>query len=297
MRLPAAFALAVLAAAAAPAREGAAAPPSSALEDMASSRATPGWSRQGNSLLLYGDDGTLEIELPLRAPDDSSATSLETLGGASSDARMAWTLDRRLVWTPDRTKILESHRVLKTYGTTGAELWRDETADLPERGEPALFSSDGKTLLFARRTDDGWYAEARTWLGQTVASVGPFPRLISVALAPGGRYALARWGVTDKSDTHTFLDLATKARRDVPSSDLVLGLARIGDDGVVRSGSKVVFAFEVASSTGAIAPAISTSSAPSVSTSSAPAVSMSSGPAVSTSSAPAISTSPAAPPR
>jgi hypothetical protein len=50
------------------------------------------------------------------------------------------------------------------------------------------------------------------------------------------------------------MDLAAKVRRDVPSSDLTLGLARIGDDGVVRSGSKVVFAFDLAVSTDAAAP-------------------------------------------
>jgi hypothetical protein len=233
-----------------PAAAGDAPAPQPALSEMAPSKNAPGWSRQANSLLLYGEDGSLTQEIPLREPDDAGTVSRETLGGVSPDARLAWTLDRRLVWTPGRTKVLESHRTFKAFGTTGQELWRDEAVDLPERGEGVLFSADGRTLLLARRGDDGWSAQSRSWLGAPGASIGPFPRLISMALTPNGRFALVRWGVPDKSDTHTFVDLATSARRDVQSSDLVLGLARIGDDGVVKSGSKTVFAFELAASTG-----------------------------------------------
>jgi hypothetical protein len=264
----AAAALAALAFLAGPARADDAPAPPPALAEMAPARAAPGWSRQANSLLLYGEDGSLSSEIPLHEPDDSGTTSRETLGGVSPDARLAWTLDRKLTWTPGRTKVLESRRTFKTYGTSGQELWRDEAVDMPERGEPVLFSADGRTLLLARRTDEGWTAQSRTWLGATLAAIGPFPRLISMALTPNGRYALARWGVPDKSDTHTFVDLATKARHDVQSSDLVLGLARIGDDGVIRSGSKTVFAFETPVSSAA---AISTSTAPAVSTAAAPA--------------------------
>ncbi len=247
-----AFAAALALAAGAIARADEAPAPPPELSEMAPSRSTPGWSRQANSLLLYGDDGALAQELPLHEADEAGVgtNARETLGGVSPDAAMAWTLDRRLIWNPGRTKLLESHRLLRTFGTNGTELWRDEGVDVPERGAPVLFSADGKTLLLAKRGDEGWSAEARTWLGAVVASIGPFPRLISMALTPNGRYALARWGVPDKSDTHTFIDLATKTRRDVPSSDLVLGLARVGDDGAVRSGSKIVFSFEVASSTG-----------------------------------------------
>jgi len=258
-------ALAALALIAGPARADDAPAPPPELAEMAPSRSAPGWSRQANSLLLYGDDGSLAVEIPLHDPDDSGTASHETLGGVSPDARLAWTLDRRLVWTPGRTKVLESRRAFKIYGTSGTELWHDDAADLPERGAPVQFSADGRTLLLARRGDDGWSAEARSWLGATLTAVGPFPRLISMALTPNGRYALARWGVPDKSDTHTFLDLATRARRDVQSSDLVLGLARIGDDGVVRSGSKVVFAFEAPVSTAAAVSA-STAAAVAVST-------------------------------
>lgn len=208
----------------------------------------PGWSLRANSLLLNGDDGAPAVELPLRGLDGLGTASRETLGGVSPDARMAWTLDRRLIWSPGRARLLESRSLLRAFGSDGAELWRDEAVDLPERGAPVLFSADGEIVLLSKRSGEGFSAEARTWLGQVVATVGPFPRLISMALTPNGRYALARWGVPDTSDTHTFIDLATNARRDVPSSDLILGVARIEDDGAVRSGSKLVFAFAAAPS-------------------------------------------------
>jgi len=247
-------ALALLALLAGPARADDAAPPPE-LRALAPAKAAPGWSRQGSSLVLYGDDGSPQQELPLRTPDPDATVAQETRGGVSPDARLAWTLDRRLAWTPGRTKLLESRRQLKVYGTSGQELWRDDAADLPERGDGLVFAADGKTLLLSRRADEGWLVEARDWMGRTLASLGPFPRLIAIALTPNGRFALARWAVPDASDTHTFYDVAAKRRKDVASSDLLLGLARVGDDGVVRSGSRVVFAFDLSTGTAAAAPA------------------------------------------
>jgi hypothetical protein len=234
--------------------------PQAPLEEMAPSHSTPGWSRQANSLLLYGQDGDLQQELPLHVADEAGTgtTSRETLGGVAPDGSLAWTLERKLTWSPGRTKVIESHRLFHLWGTTGSELWREDSVDVPERGDPVIFSADGKTLLLAERSGDGFTAEARTWLGQIIATLGQWPRLISIALSPNGRFALARGAVPDKSDTHSFMDLQTKARHDVPSSDLVLGLARIGDDGVVRSGSKIVYSFDLnassATAAGAAAP-------------------------------------------
>jgi hypothetical protein len=246
-----------------PARADDATAPPPEMRDMAPAKATPGWTHQGNSLVLYGPDGDLIQELPLRAPDPESTVSRETLGGAAPDGRLAWTLDRKLVWSSGRTKLLESHRQFKAYGTSGQELWHEDSVDLPERGDPVFFAADGKSLWFARHADDGWYAEARDWMGRTTGSLGPFPRLISIALTPNGRYALARWAVPDASDTHTFLDLQTKARKDVQSSDLMLGLARIGDDGVARSGSRVVYDFNASTAAAPVPPAPpATSTAP-----------------------------------
>lgn len=250
-RLAAVLLVPVLLAGAARAQGDDAPAPQLPLEEMAPSHSAPGWTRQANSLLLYGDDGSLQQELPLREADEagSGTTTRETRGGVSPDGRMAWTLERRLTWSPGRAKVIESHRVFHLYGSAGAELWREESVDLPERGEPVVFSADGQTLLLAERSGDGFTAEARTWMGQVIATLGQWPRLISIALSPNGRFALARGAVPDKSDTHSFIDLKTKIRREVPSSDLVLGLARVGDDGVVRSGSKIVFSFDLNAST------------------------------------------------
>jgi hypothetical protein len=124
--------------------------------------------------------------------------------------------------------------------------------DWPEKGEPVAFSSDSKVVLIARHLGESWSVEARDWAGGVRLKAGPFPRLVSIALAPGGRYAVARWGVPDKSDTHSFFDLWTKERKDIETSDLTLGLARIGDDGVVRSGRRAVFTFETAASTSSL---------------------------------------------
>ena len=215
------------------------------LADMAPSHSSPGWTKQGASLLYYDTDGSLTQEIPLRGGDESGLPR-ELRGGTSTDGRLAWTLEGRQVWNPLKSKTAQTRRMLRLYGSAGQELWKDDGVDLPERGEPVIFSADGQILLLARRTDEDWSVEARTWMGVLLAGVGPFPRPISMALTPNGRFALARWGVLDKSDTHTFFDIAAKKRQDVPSSSLLLGLARIGDDGVARSGSKVVLSFETA---------------------------------------------------
>lgn len=213
------------------------------LAEMAPPRAAPGWTKQGNSLLLYDSDGALAQEISLRG-DGSTSTGWR--GGTSTDGRLAWTVERREIWNPLKGKITDILHLLRIFGAAGQELWKDDGVDVPDRGEPVLFSADGQTILVSRRTHEGWSVEARTWMGSLLAAVGPFPRLISMALTPNGRYALARWGMPEKSDTHTFFDIIAKQRRDVPSSSLVLGLARIGDDGVARSGSKVILSFDVA---------------------------------------------------
>lgn len=219
-----------------------------ALPDMAVSRSTPGWSKQGKSLVLYDSEGTLAFEIGLLR-EENGAVTREVRGDASPNGTAAWTLERKLTWNPSRNKMLESRRVLKIHGTAGQTLWSDDSVDLPEKGDPVVFSNDSKVVLIACHFGESWSVEARDWTGGSKLRMGPFPRLISIALTPGGRYAVARWGVPDKSDTHSFFDLWTKARKDIETSDLTLGLARIGDDGVVRSGRLAIFSFETATST------------------------------------------------
>jgi len=219
-----------------------------ALPDMAVGHSTPGWSKQGKSLVLYDAAGELAFEIGLLR-EDSGVVSREVTGGVSPDGRAAWTLERKLTWNAARSKMLESRRVLRIHGSTGQTVWSDDAVDVPEKGEPVVFSDDSKVILLACHFGESWSMEARDWAGGTTLKAGPFPRLVSIALTPGGRYAVARWGVPDKSDTHSFFDLWTKARKDIETSDLTLGLARIGDDGVVRSGRRDVFSFATAKST------------------------------------------------
>ncbi|UPT74126.1 MAG: hypothetical protein M0D55_20295 [Elusimicrobiota bacterium] len=160
-------------------------------------------------------------------------------------------LERKLVYSPSRSALLESRRGLKILGSTAQTLWTDDAVDYPEKGDPVVFSDDSKVILIAQRTGEAWAVEAKDWAGGVLLRGGPFAKLISIGLAPKGRYAVARWAVPDKSDTHSFFDLWTKTRKDIETSDLTLGLARIGDDGVVRSGRRAVFAFEAAASTAA----------------------------------------------
>ncbi len=220
-----------------------------ALPDMAVSRSTPGWSKQGRSLVLYDAEGNLSFEIGLTR-EESGPVTREVAGDASPDGMAAWTLERELTWNASRSKMLESRRLLKIHGSSGQTLWSDESADWPEKGAPVVFSSDSKMVLVACRFGESWSIEARDWTGATKLRAGPYPRLVSIALAPGGRYAVARWGVPDKSDTHSFLDLWTKTRKDIETADLTLGLARLGDDGVVRSGRREVFSFATLKSTG-----------------------------------------------
>ena len=212
------------------------------LPEMPVSRSSPGWSKQGKSLVLYDKDGSLSFEIGLLREDSGSVTR-EVQGEPSPDGRAAWTLERKLTYNPSRNKLLESRRVLKIHGSEGQTLWSDESVDWPEKGDPVVFSNDSKMIIIACHFGESWGVEARDWTGGAKLKAGPFPRLVNIGLAAGGRYAVIRWGVPDKSDTHSFFDLWTKARKDIETNELTLGLARIGDDGVVRSGRRAVFSF------------------------------------------------------
>ncbi|UPT74127.1 MAG: hypothetical protein M0D55_20300 [Elusimicrobiota bacterium] len=52
------------------------------LPDMATSKSTPGWSRQGKSLVLYDAEGSLSFEVGL-LKEDSGATTREVEGKPS----------------------------------------------------------------------------------------------------------------------------------------------------------------------------------------------------------------------
>lgn len=205
-----------------------------------------GWVRQSASLLYYDETGALANEIPLRTDEESSGAKVhvrEMLGGASGNGRFGWTFERTTTWNADRTKASSSRRLLRFYGSSGKELWSTADADLPENGEPLAFSSDGEKVLVSLRDARGWTVAAKSYMGSTLVDAGPLPRLQLMTLTPNGAYAMIRWIVPDESATHTFIEIATKTRQDVPSSQLTLGLARITEDGKVYSGKRFVFDF------------------------------------------------------
>lgn len=202
-----------------------------------------GWLRQSASLLYYDSAGDLANEIPLSKEDDGSGVVRDRLGGAAPNGRFAWTLERSTTWNAGRTKKLASKRLLRVYGDDGKELWEAPDADVPEEGDPVRFSQDGTTLLVALHEAGGWTVSARNYLGTTLMDAGPLPQLKVMTLTPGGKYAMIRWLVPDQSATHTFLDLAAKARRDIPSSEFSWTVARVDDDGKVYAGKRLVFDF------------------------------------------------------
>lgn len=205
-----------------------------------------GWFKGGSSLLFYDQKGDLHTELPLVTDEEPSGSRLnvhEVRGGASPNSRFGWTLERTTTWNQDRTKIYNSRRLLRVFGSEGRELWSDKEADVPETGEAVSFSADGEILLISKKTLAGWTVQVKGWAGNTLIEVGPVPRLQLMSLTRNGRYAMIRWVVPDQSATHTFLEIPTKTRQDVPSSELYLGLAKISEDGKVHSGKRFVFDF------------------------------------------------------
>ncbi|MBI4375496.1 MAG: hypothetical protein HY549_03510 [Elusimicrobia bacterium] len=204
------------------------------------------WLKQSSSLLFYDSSGNLTSEIGLGTWEDSSGSRVrihEIRGGASANGQFSWTLDRIQIWNPPRTKLLESRRTLRFFGTAGKELWSRSEADVPETGEPLLFSEDGKTVVVALSTEKGWTLSVRNYLGSSLMEAGPFPKLQAMAITRNGRFAMAKWLVPDQSASHTFLDIKTKARKDIPSGELYLGLARIDDTGRIFSGRKMIFDF------------------------------------------------------
>ena len=67
---------------------GLSAQPTPTLPDMPVSRSTPGWSKQGRSLLLHDENGNLSSEIVL-SQEDSGPVTREVRGGPSPDARAA----------------------------------------------------------------------------------------------------------------------------------------------------------------------------------------------------------------
>ncbi|MEK7857736.1 MAG: hypothetical protein AAB320_01225 [Elusimicrobiota bacterium] len=207
------------------------------------------WSRQGRSLVVFDSSGTLSAEIGLGKWEEATATRLdvrEITGGVSPDKRLAWTLERNTSWNTARTTALEKRRLLRVYGDAGRELWEEPFADAPQEGDPIIFSQDAALCLVALRGELGWTASVRSWASVPVWDTGPYPNLRSIALTPNGRYVMLSWRETDTSATHTFLEISSKKRKDIPSGTLHLGQATISAEGKVTSGKKTVFDFSAA---------------------------------------------------
>lgn len=204
------------------------------------------WVKRKVSLLYKDQDGDIVNELPLTHNEETAggrATVHDVSGGVSSNGRFAYVFDKSDVWNAAKTKLLSRACELRVYGSDGQRLWETPYADAPEGRQPLVFSADGETALVLLKREKGWYASLRDYLGATLLELGPFPKIDAAELTPSGRYAMVAWLVPDKDSTHTFVDVKTKTRKDIPSGDLYLGQAWIGDDGKVVSDKKVVFDF------------------------------------------------------
>lgn len=210
------------------------------MPNVAASSSTPGWFKQGKSLVLYDSVGALAFEIGLLREENGGVVR-EVLGDASPNGTSAWTLEHTSIENSRHSH--KPKRTLKIYGSAGQILWSDDTVDWPQKGEPIVFSNDSKVILIACHFDESWAVEARDWTGGMKLKAGPFDHLISIALAPRGRFAVVRWAVPDNSDTHSFLDIEANVRKDIATSELTPGLVRIGDDGVARSGKRKAFEF------------------------------------------------------
>lgn len=206
----------------------------------------PGWLKAAKSLLYYDTNGDLAGEIGLGRWEESDPARVRVKrleGGVSPNARFAWTLETRSVWNSPKTKLLESRRLLRFFGAGGKELWSDEEPDFIPGGPPLIFSRDGEKSMVALKRAGGWFAAVRTYLGNTIFEVGPFPRLEAMQLAPGGAYGAARWDDPEQGAAHAFIDVQGLRRKDIASKDFLLGQAVIDDSGAVTAGEETIRPF------------------------------------------------------
>jgi hypothetical protein len=214
--------------------------------DTAAPAPEPRWIKRGASLLYQDAAGDIVNEIPLSHTEEAGEgrqTVRDITGEICPNGRFSYIFDKSVVWNASKTKVMGGERVLKVYGTDGQMIWQSSNADAPEGQMPLLFADDGETMLVLLHKINGWTVSIRDYLGNPKMEAGPFAKLEAANLTASGRYVMARWLIPDQIATHTFLDLKTKTRKDIPSGDLYLGKASINEDGKVVSGKKVVFDF------------------------------------------------------
>jgi hypothetical protein len=204
---------------------------------------SPGWTKQGSSMLLYDSSSTVVMEVPLgrwEEPVEGGVSIAETQGEVSASRRFALTIKTRTLWNPTRTKKRDFRAELSLLSNTSVPLWDELDLEPPVRGAAALFDASGETLILCRHAKEGSFCALKGYLGNTLAESGPWPRVLELFVTPNGRYGYARWDVPDKSATHTFFDALKKRTKDVDSSEFPLAVARLEDDGKVYAGKKLV---------------------------------------------------------
>lgn len=211
-------------------------------------RAKQGWRAAESSLLLFDINGELYNEIGLGEWREELGEKLylrrRMLGGVSANGRFAWHFQKLDTLRSGRVdEVVSSTRTLIYMGTSGQILWTNDLADVNEAAPPLIQSDDGETALVLERGEDGWTAAAYAFTGNRLMEVKASDRLEEAQLSKNGRFVLVRWSAQDLPLYYSFLDLKKKARHDIPASDLPLGMARITEKGVVRSGRKIVYRF------------------------------------------------------
>ncbi len=213
-----------------------------------STKAKQGWRAAESSLLLYDRNGELYNEIGLGEWREELGENLylrrRMLGGVSTNGRFAWHFQKLDTMRSGRVdKVVSSTRTLVYMGTSGQILWTNDLADINETAPPLIQSDDGETALVLERGEDGWTAAAYAFTGNRIMEVKASDRLEEAQLSKNGRFVLVRWSAQDLPLYYSFLDLKKKTRHDIPASDLPLGMARISEQGVVRSGKKEIYRF------------------------------------------------------
>ncbi|MEE8424880.1 MAG: hypothetical protein V3S11_03580 [Elusimicrobiota bacterium] len=207
-----------------------------------------GWKAAESSLLLSDRKGELYNEIGLGVWREELGDGLylrrRMLGGVSANGRFAWHFQKLDTIRSGRVdQVISSTRTLVYLGTSGQVLWTNALADSHQAMPPLLQSDDGETALVLERGEDGWTAAAYAFTGNRLMEIKASNRLEEARLTKNGRFVMVRWSARDLPLYYSFLDLKKRARHDIPASDLPLGMARITEKGVVRSGRKRVYRF------------------------------------------------------
>lgn len=204
------------------------------------------WEKRGSSLLYFDRTGNLSSEIGLGNWEDASSGGLtirRVSGGVAGEGGYAWSFEQVSSWNTTKTRLLSSTGLLTFYGSRGKPLWTSDEAYPPETGDPIALSRKGEVLIMSLKAARGNVCVITDFLGGRLLTTEPFSTILSLSMTAQGRYALIRWAEPDKSDTHTIIEVRTKKRQDIPSTEFSLGEARVTDGGKVFAGKRLVYEF------------------------------------------------------